>query len=119
MTDSPRDLLRLQAAYDRALVTGGGSGLGRAIALALAEAGVHVTVMGRRLEPLEETRALSGGKIDIQQGSVRDEADVERVFAACEAAGRSRCSSTPPPARSWPTPRTSRPTASARSSTPA
>jgi NAD(P)-dependent dehydrogenase (short-subunit alcohol dehydrogenase family) len=87
MTDSPRDLLRLQAAHDRALVTGGGSGLGRAIALALAAAGVHVTVMGRRLEPLEETRALSGNVIDIQQGSVRDEADVERVFSTAEQDG--------------------------------
>src|SRR4051794_24375940 len=85
MTDSPRDLLRLQAAYDRALVTGGGSGLGRAIAPPLAEAGVHAPVVGRGLEPLEETRALSGGRIDVQQGSVRDEADVDRVFTACEA----------------------------------
>jgi NAD(P)-dependent dehydrogenase (short-subunit alcohol dehydrogenase family) len=86
MTDTP-DLLRLQPAFGRALVTGGGSGLGRAIALALAEAGVHVTVMGRRLEPLEETRALSGGRIAVQPGSVRDEHDVERVFAACEQDG--------------------------------
>ena len=38
-----------------ALVTGGGSGIGRAIAIALANAGVSVTICGRRKEPLEST----------------------------------------------------------------
>ena len=83
------DLLRLQPAYDRALVTGAGTGLGRGITLALAGAGVNVAVMGRRPEPLEETRELASelpGRVDVHPGSVRDEADVERVFAACEQA---------------------------------
>jgi len=40
-----------------ALVSGGGSGLGRAAALELASLGAHVVVCGRRLEPLEETVA--------------------------------------------------------------
>ena len=39
----------------KALVTGGGTGIGRAIALDLSEAGAAVTVSGRRKEPLEET----------------------------------------------------------------
>jgi citronellol/citronellal dehydrogenase len=38
-----------------ALVTGGGTGLGRATALELARCGAHVTVVGRREEPLRET----------------------------------------------------------------
>jgi gluconate 5-dehydrogenase len=41
----------------RALVTGAGTGLGRQMALALAEAGAHVVVCGRRREPIESCAA--------------------------------------------------------------
>ena len=44
-----------------ALVTGGGSGLGRATAVELAACGAHVVVCGRRAEPLEETVGLCEG----------------------------------------------------------
>jgi citronellol/citronellal dehydrogenase len=65
-----------------ALVTGGGSGLGRAIALELAALGARVTVCGRRREPLEETAAL-----DPQRritASVCDIRDEEQVAALVE-----------------------------------
>ncbi len=42
------------------LVTGGGSGIGRACALTLAENGHHVIVTGRRMDALEETVSLIG-----------------------------------------------------------
>jgi NAD(P)-dependent dehydrogenase (short-subunit alcohol dehydrogenase family) len=84
------DLLCLQPAFDRALVTGAGTGLGRGIALALASAGVDVVAMGRRTEPLEETRELAAdlpGTVEVQPGSIRDENDVDRVFSAAEREG--------------------------------
>jgi NAD(P)-dependent dehydrogenase (short-subunit alcohol dehydrogenase family) len=46
-----------------ALVTGGGSGIGRAVAIALADHGYQVAVVGRRLSQLEETAAASKGQM--------------------------------------------------------
>ncbi|WGW11519.1 SDR family oxidoreductase [Saxibacter everestensis] len=58
-----------------ALVTGGGSGIGRAIAVRWAAAGGTVAVMGRRSEPLQETVRLAeevGGAAEAIQCDVRD-----------------------------------------------
>ena len=58
-----------------ALVTGGGSGIGRAIALEYARKGGTVVVLGRRPEPLEETVRLVkelGGTGDAVACDVRD-----------------------------------------------
>ena len=43
-----------------ALVTGAGTGIGKAVALALLEAGYRVVLAGRRIEPLKEAAAASG-----------------------------------------------------------
>ncbi len=43
-----------------AFVTGGGTGIGGAVALRLAARGVHVAIVGRRLEPLEAVAEQSG-----------------------------------------------------------
>lgn len=63
----------------RALVTGGGSGLGTAIARRLAEAGVSVIVSGRRMEPLMETAAGSD-RISAITADMTDEASVRGLF---------------------------------------
>jgi NAD(P)-dependent dehydrogenase (short-subunit alcohol dehydrogenase family) len=64
-----------------AIVTGGGSGLGRAIALELAALGAAVTVCGRRLEPLEETAALAGARVHARTCDIREEDQVEALVA--------------------------------------
>lgn len=63
----------------RVLVTGGGSGIGRAVAQAFADAGEAVTITGRRMEPLQET---SAGRMDCVTADVTDEAAVDALFAA-------------------------------------
>jgi NAD(P)-dependent dehydrogenase (short-subunit alcohol dehydrogenase family) len=55
-----------------AIVTGGGSGLGRAIALELGRLGASVAVAGRRPEPLDETVALLAGDGLAVPTDVRD-----------------------------------------------
>ena len=68
-----------------ALVTGGGSGLGRSMALELNRLGAQVAVCGRRIEPLEETVAEMGGGVAVPC-DVRDPEQVEAAFAAAEEA---------------------------------
>ena len=70
-----------------ALVTGAGSGIGRASALALARAGWHVALAGRRREPLEETsgeiKAL-GRRAVAAPSDVGDPEAVKALFAMIE-----------------------------------
>jgi NAD(P)-dependent dehydrogenase (short-subunit alcohol dehydrogenase family) len=66
-----------------AAITGGGSGIGKAVALGLADAGYAVVVAGRRPQPLEETAreaAKSGGQALAVAADVRDPASVRNLF---------------------------------------
>lgn len=66
-----------------ALVTGGGSGLGRETALELARCGARVAICGRRQQPLLETVALDPhGQIEAHVCDVREEDQVEQMVDA-------------------------------------
>ncbi len=66
-----------------AIVTGGGSGIGRRTALELNALGAQVVVCGRRPEPLAETAALRSGapSIDHDTCDVREEEQVQAFVA--------------------------------------
>ncbi|WP_343628712.1 SDR family NAD(P)-dependent oxidoreductase [Roseateles sp.] len=75
-----------------AVVTGGGSGIGAAIAQALIADGARVTLMGRRIDKLKAQRDrlnVDGGpSVELQVCDVGDEASVRAAFAAAgQAAG--------------------------------
>ncbi len=70
-----------------ALVTGGGSGIGRASALALQGAGYDVAVTGRRLAELEKTVAKAapgGGRMIAVAADVGQPDSVKKLFAAVQ-----------------------------------
>lgn len=73
-----------------AVVTGGGSGIGAAIAQALIADGARVTLMGRSLERLAAQRerlSVDGGPaVALKVCNVADEASVRQAFAAAVAA---------------------------------
>jgi citronellol/citronellal dehydrogenase len=64
-----------------AVVSGGGSGLGRAIALELAGLGAAVQICGRRLGPLQETADASpDGRIEATACDIREEDQVNALI---------------------------------------
>jgi citronellol/citronellal dehydrogenase len=71
-----------------ALVTGGGTGLGRATAIELARCGARVTVVGRREEPLREAvEAIEhelgeSGRAQWLAGDVRERAQAQQLVAS-------------------------------------
>ncbi len=67
-----------------AAVTGAGSGIGRAAAIALAQAGFTVALLGRKEASLRETQdaiQAAGGDAQAFPADVTDEASVDRAFA--------------------------------------
>jgi NAD(P)-dependent dehydrogenase (short-subunit alcohol dehydrogenase family) len=82
----------MSSAEKAAIVTGAGSGIGRAVALALMQAGYAVALGGRRKEALEKTAELGkgqGGRAIAVPADVGDPAQVKALFgAAREAFGR-------------------------------
>ncbi len=72
----------------RALVTGGGRGLGRAIAIGYAEAGAHVVICARREHLLRETASIIedlGGTAELVVADVTNEPDIQRLAASAGA----------------------------------
>jgi NAD(P)-dependent dehydrogenase (short-subunit alcohol dehydrogenase family) len=69
-----------------ALVTGGGTGLGKAMALELSRLGAAVAVLGRRREPLDETVGELAGPGLATPADVRDPDAVAAAFDAVEEA---------------------------------
>ncbi len=68
------------------LITGGGTGLGRASALELARCGAHVFIAGRRREVLDEaarqvTETAQAARVDVVAGDIREPADAARMVA--------------------------------------
>ncbi len=77
-----------------AWVTGAGSGIGQAAAIALAKEGATVVLTGRRREPLQQTAAAikkAGGKAEVKAGDLMKAAavgkiakDIEKRYGRCD-----------------------------------
>jgi ketoreductase len=71
-----------------ALVTGGGSGIGKAIALTLSQNGAKVAIASRNFARLKQTAAglrAAGFSVSAVQMDVRDKSDVRRAVAQVES----------------------------------
>ena len=70
-----------------AWVTGAGSGIGQAAAVALAKEGATVVLTGRRKEPLEQTAVAikkAGGKAIVKAGDLMKATAVNKIAADIE-----------------------------------
>src|SRR6202521_1611994 len=68
-----------------AVITGGATGIGRAAAKRFIEEGAFVFIFGRRQEALDDAVADLGPNARAVKGSVSDEADLDRLYAAVKA----------------------------------
>ena len=85
----PRLTSSITASAGIVAITGGGTGIGRAVALAIADEGGKVMVTGRRLEPLKAVSESSSGGIRFVQADVSQPQDVVKaVSSTVEQFGR-------------------------------
>jgi NAD(P)-dependent dehydrogenase (short-subunit alcohol dehydrogenase family) len=77
-----RETAKLSESSRGVIVTGAGSGIGRAVSLALLRAGFRVGLAGRRQDALEETRSLSDAADEaiVVPTDVTDPPSVEQLF---------------------------------------
>ncbi len=68
-----------------ALVTGGGTGIGRAAAIRLAEEGAHVWIAGRNETTLRETQSLIGARCSCSACDITDLAALQKLFTSLPA----------------------------------
>ena len=64
-----------------AVVTGAGTGIGRAIALGLIREGAKVALVGRRTEPLEAAAKEAGGSSLVLPADVSNQSEIDRVLS--------------------------------------
>ena len=68
-----------------AVITGGATGIGLAAAKRFIEEGAFVFIFGRRQEALDAALAELGPNARAVRGSITDEADLDRLYAAVKA----------------------------------
>jgi NAD(P)-dependent dehydrogenase (short-subunit alcohol dehydrogenase family) len=68
-----------------AVITGGATGIGLAAAKRFIEEGAFVFIFGRRQEALDAAVAELGSNVCAVKGSVSDETDLDRLYAAVKA----------------------------------
>ena len=89
MSATPKGIDAFSLAGQAALVIGGGSGIGRELAIGLAAAGAKVSVAGRRKERLEEALSAIGAKSagKAHPTDARDPAAIAALLAQCQQSG--------------------------------
>ena len=68
-----------------AIVTGAGTGVGQVVAKKLSEDGMSVMLVGRRLDKLEETKAICTGDVKVFSLDVSKPDDVEKFYKNIES----------------------------------
>ena len=63
-----------------AVVTGAGTGVGQVVSKKLSEDGMHVMLVGRRVEKLDETKSLCKNSVDICSLDVSKPDEVENLY---------------------------------------